>query len=229
MACTIKREKSPGRRLGKIEHGSFVAEYTLHEKWTSLTVWYMSNMICNFIDMVYNFAIQLLRDYHGKKTPIFSQNTELFPLVGSFLKFQRIFLSKIFMKSSSLNFNNYMPFTKRKKDQEIDFLLERLNGIALVSFFLTPEIISSYTIQLRKTFQSIQLLESILYPEVREILWRSLYPQVISNSCTENKTISNASLNVLLHKLLFTLKTGWKNGEGKCHYLRRCWKRFSQF
>jgi len=99
-----------------------------------------------------------------------------------------------------------MPF--KRKRPVIDFSLGRVIRIPLASFFLTPEVISSYTTQSKKAFQSIQSLESTPYPEVREIPRKPLCPHVISNSCTENKKISGTGLNVLLHKRLFTLKTG---------------------
>jgi len=99
-----------------------------------------------------------------------------------------------------------MPF--KRKRPVIDFSLGRVIGIPLASFSLTPAVISSYTYQSKKAFRSIQSLGPTLYPEVREIPRKPLCPHVISNSCTENKKIAGAGLDVLLHKPLFTLKRG---------------------
>jgi hypothetical protein len=99
-----------------------------------------------------------------------------------------------------------MPLEKKRP--AIDFSLGQVIGIPLAPFSLTPEVISSYTTQSKKAFQSIQSLGSTLYPEVREIPRKSLCPHVISNSCTENKKIGGTGLDVPLKELLFTLKGG---------------------
>jgi len=49
-----------------------------------------------------------------------------------------------------------MPF--KRKRPVIDFSLGQVIRIPLASFSLTPEVISSYTYQLKKAFQSIQSL-----------------------------------------------------------------------
>ena len=99
-----------------------------------------------------------------------------------------------------------MPF--KRKRPVIDFSLGQGVGIPLASFSLTPEVISSYTTQSKKAFQSIQSLESTPYPEVREIPRKSLCPHVISNSCTENKKLGGTGLDVPLKEPLLTLKRG---------------------
>jgi hypothetical protein len=99
-----------------------------------------------------------------------------------------------------------MPLERKRP--VIDFSLGQVTGIALAPFSLTPEVVSSYTTQSKKAFQSIQSLWSTLYPEVREIPRKPLCPHVISNSCTENKKIGGTGLEVPLKELLFTLRGG---------------------
>jgi hypothetical protein len=99
-----------------------------------------------------------------------------------------------------------MPLERKRP--VIDFSLGQVIGITLASFSLTPKVISSYTYQLKKAFQSIQSTEFTLFPEVREIPLRPLCPHVISDPCTENKNIAGPDLDVLLREPLFTLKRG---------------------
>jgi len=99
-----------------------------------------------------------------------------------------------------------MPLERKRP--AIDFSLEHVIGITLTSFCLTPKVISFYTCQLKKVFQSIQSTKFILFPEVREIPFRPLYPHVISDPCTENKNIAGPDLDVLLREPLFILKRG---------------------
>jgi len=97
-----------------------------------------------------------------------------------------------------------MPLERKRP--AIDFSLGQVIGITLASFSLTPKVISSYTYQLKKAFQSIQSSGSTLYPEVREIPLRPLCPHVISDPCTENKNIAGPGQAVLLQEPLFKLK-----------------------